>query len=47
MLGCPLQSMAVVGGKRIQQKLESIVNNPHQTPHETMDALRNFFSQRP
>lgn len=46
VLGCPLESVEVVGEGRMLVKLTSIMNNPHHPLHEYVSGLSSSFSQR-
>ena len=46
VLGCSLESVVVVGERRMLAKLTSIMDNPHHPLHETVSAMSSSFSQR-
>lgn len=46
VLGCSLESVVVVGERRMLAKLTSIMDNPLHPLHETVSAMSSSFSQR-
>ncbi|KAI3375476.1 hypothetical protein L3Q82_003810 [Scortum barcoo] len=46
VLGCPLDSVEVVGNGRMMAKLSSLLNNTSHPLQDTLTALGSSFSER-